>query len=186
MLSLWPELILQAFRDSPPGSALPSPLIAERAGIHTNQVTGRLGLMAEFEIVTRQPGSTKPMYWVIGPAADPALAIARMRQATQRPRPERPGAARTRVMRAQQTRVVGKLRALMQAGVPLDDGEAAKRLIDEAMDEAWSILAAKDWPGGRFTGAEVDLLVASELRQISEAAERARDNLRQALAMMLG
>lgn len=185
MLSLWPERILQAFLDSPAGCALPSPLIARRAGITSLGICGRLDRMAEHGLVATQDRRAKPVHWTLRPVDDPSVAIARMRQQLRRQRGKpRPVAEPTRAMRAQQARVVGRMRALMEAGIPLDI-QTAVRLLDEAMDVGRAVIAAKATPGCRFTGAEVDLLVAHELRQISEAAERARDNLRQALDMML-
>ena len=72
----------------------------------------------------------------------------------------------------------------MLDGPPLDTGEAATRLLAEAVEMAKAVIAAKDWPGGRFTGAEVDLMVAHEVRQISEAARRATEILREALGVI--
>lgn len=58
------------------------------------------------------------------------------------------------------------------------------RALSAAIDAARDVMAAKLSPRCRFKAAEVDVMVARELRQISEAAERARRNLAKALEVM--
>lgn len=183
MLSSWPERILQAFRDSPPGAVLPSPLIAQRADVDQRVITRRLDSMTEFGIVICESRQTKPARWMLGPAPDPDLAISRMRQAHRRERQERrPISAQTRSKRAQQASVVGKMRAMMQAGPTPPDGHA--QALADVMEVARAVLAAKIRPGCRFNGAEVDLMVAAELRRIEDAARLAREALLAALWVM--
>jgi hypothetical protein len=77
--------------------------------------------------------------------------------------------------------VHGSLRDLLASSEEATTGDPLRGLV-EAMDAARQVLAAKR--SSRFKGAEVDLLVARELRQIAEAAERAKVNLLQALEVM--
>lgn len=79
--------------------------------------------------------------------------------------------------------VYGSMRDFLATGDHVVTGDPLRGLV-EAIDAARKVLAAKNNPGARFKGAEVDLLVARELRQISEAAERAKVNLAQALEVM--
>jgi hypothetical protein len=79
--------------------------------------------------------------------------------------------------------VYGSLHDFMATGDTATCGDPLRGLAD-AMDAARKVLATKDKPGARFKGSEVDLLVARELRQIAEAAERAKANLAQALEVM--
>lgn len=58
------------------------------------------------------------------------------------------------------------------------------RMLANAIDAARALMSAKHSPTCRFKGAEVDVMVARELRAISEAAGRATLNLTQALEVM--
>jgi len=75
-----------------------------------------------------------------------------------------------------------KLRSLFFSGDGIVTGDVSL-LTAEAMQAARDALARK--ASSRFRGAEVDVFVARELRAISEAAIRARDNLRAAVEGML-
>lgn len=77
----------------------------------------------------------------------------------------------------------GKLCDLFRSGVSAVTGDPMRSLLD-AIDAGRKVLDAKTAKGCRFNGAEVDRLVARELRQIAEAAERAKVNLAQALEVM--
>lgn len=79
--------------------------------------------------------------------------------------------------------MVGRLRGLMLDGESAITGDTL-RLLSDALRAARAVLDAKR--DCRFHGAEVDLMVARELRQVSEAAQRAAANLRQALEVMQG
>jgi hypothetical protein len=79
--------------------------------------------------------------------------------------------------------LVGKLRDLFNSGRDAVIGDPLQ-LLNDALDAAKAVDTAKDYPGCRFKAAEVDLLIARELRAISETAVRARANLLQALEIM--
>lgn len=86
-------------------------------------------------------------------------------------------------LQVEHTELHGKLCDLFRSGVNAITGDPMRSLLD-AVDAGRKVLAAKSSPHCRFKGAEVERLVARELRQISEAAERAKVNLAQALEVM--
>lgn len=181
MISNWPERIVQVFRDHPPGAVLPSPFIARRASLPQGAITRRLDLMAEHSIVVCEARQAKPARWVLT-SQEPEAAIARMRMTSRRARGERKiPSERSRALSITQARVIARMRAMMLVGPAVVDPSPD---VAEAMEAARVLLAAKLQAGCRFTGAEVDLLIARELRQVSEAAQRAAESLRQALEAM--
>lgn len=74
------------------------------------------------------------------------------------------------------------LRALMDTGAEVSTGDPLRALAD-ALDVAREVLAAGR-KGERFKGAEVELLVARELRSITTAAQLAVHTLKQALEVL--
>ena len=78
--------------------------------------------------------------------------------------------------------MVGSLRTMMDVGSTVATGDPLRALAD-ALDAARKVLSAK--PGTRFNGAEVDLLVARELRSITVAAQLATQTLNEALEVLL-
>lgn len=115
------------------------------------------------------------------PAARPEPAYApRARPAAQ----ESPRWRRVQQDLAEPTSVLhGKLCDLFRQGTAAITGDPMRLLLD-AIDAGRKVLDAKAAPGCRFNGAEVDRMVARELRQVAEAAQRARVNLERALEVM--
>lgn len=77
--------------------------------------------------------------------------------------------------------MVGQLRDMFFLGDANVTGDPL-RMLSNAIDAARAVMSAKT--ASRFKGSEVDLLVARELRSISEAADRATRNLTNALEIM--
>jgi hypothetical protein len=78
--------------------------------------------------------------------------------------------------------MVGNLRTLMDDGGAVSTGDPLRALAD-AMDAARAVLAAGR-TSKRFAGAEVELLVARELRSITIAAQLAVTTLNEALEVL--
>jgi hypothetical protein len=78
--------------------------------------------------------------------------------------------------------MVGTLRTLMDDGTAVSTGDPLRALAN-AMDVARAVLTAGR-KSGRFAGAEVDLLVARELRSITIAAQLAVSTLNEALEVL--
>lgn len=74
----------------------------------------------------------------------------------------------------------GSLRTLMDVGNAVATGDPLRAIAD-AMDAARAVLTA---PRERFKGAEVELLVAREIRSITVAAQLATATLQQALEVL--
>lgn len=80
------------------------------------------------------------------------------------------------------TVLAGNLRTLMDDGSAASTGDPLRALAD-AMDAARAVLAAGR-AGKRYKGAEVELLVARELRSITIAAQLAVTTLNEALEVL--
>lgn len=180
--SQWPERTLRAVRGS--AAALSASEIARSAGLPLGSMLDRLHELARYGVVTCCSPKTHPTLWALGPA-DHEAAIARMRQESKQPQSETRKSAMSRAKQSAQAKVAGRLRDLMLVGSNAISGDPLRELAD-AMDAARAVMAARYEPGCRFGGAEVDIMVARELRQISEAARRATLNLREALGVLTG
>lgn len=183
IISKWPEKALQALRSRPPGAVMSSVEIAQAAGLTQHSMVPRLDQMARHGIVARHSKATRPMLWTLGPADDPAAALANLRAEGGRKSDTR-AISMQRAKQTAQSAMVGQLRDLMLVGTSSVSGDPLRELV-EAMDAARAVMAARYQPGCRFSGAEVDVMVARELRQISEAARRATVNLRASLWILL-
>lgn len=170
-----------------PGAVMSTSDIAREAELDKGTMSMRLDQLARYGIVACHSRASRPMLWTLGLAADLDAAIVEMRKVWRMSRAthDNRASAMTRAKRAAQSAAVGKLRDLMLDGSAAVSGDPL-RLLADALDAARLVQAAKRLPGCRFTGAEVDLMVARELREISEAARRATVNLREALVVLAG
>jgi hypothetical protein len=170
----------------PAGAALSTSDIAREAELDKGTMSMRLTQLARYGVVACHSRSARPMLWTLGPAADLDAAIVEMRKVWHMSRAthDNRASAMDRAKLAAQTQAVGKLRDLMFDGSAAASGDPL-RLLADALEVARLVRTAKLRPGCRFTGAEVEIMVASELRQISEAARLATGNLREWLGVML-
>lgn len=76
--------------------------------------------------------------------------------------------------------LTGSLRTLMDCGSAVPTGDPLRAIAD-MMDAARAVLTA---PRSRFKGAEVELLVAREIRSVTLAAQLATTTLQQALEVL--
>ncbi len=182
--SQWPEKVAAVFAGRPADAILSTTEIAASARLRASTLSARLKFLSTYGIVAHHSTVGRSFMWTRGPVEDQAAAIAQLREDSFAVPVDSGSVAMRHAKETQQDAMVCQLRDLMLDGSTTVTGDPL-RLLSEALDVARLVRAAKLRPGGRFSGAEVDVMVARELRHISEAAERARDNLRQALDMML-
>lgn len=175
--------IIEALRDKPPGSRVTRTDARLFLGL-PGTIEPRRAVAAGF-LVYHPPdfGTGAPAAWTLGRPCPSFL-----------PNNRQPTDRRSREERRHQERreeppplavtpeLFGRLRAVMFDGLDIESGDPVM-LLAEARQAAQQVLAHKG--AGRFSGAEVEAFVARELRAVSEAAARARDNLRQALEVTL-
>lgn len=184
--------VIEALRSHPAGTRLRTGELAMQAGVSVENfviLTARgveAGLLLKHERVFGQGGG-----YVWSVPTDFA-AVVEPAQPELETRPTGPHIAsafehenwrQVQIEQREPSTLVGTLRDLVATGDHATTGDPLRSLSD-AIAAARQVLAAKSVPGCRFQGAEVDQMVARELRQISEAAERAKTNLMQALEVM--
>lgn len=169
--------MIEELRKLPPGGRITSTRLAFTLGVEARRFRGSPQIIAAGYVVFHAPSTRNTTgAWSLGPVRCPEFAPERRRRAELDIDADAPRVDEVSV------ELVGRLKESFYSAEAVTTGDSLI-LLAEALQAAREALARKE--GGRFKGAEVDLFVARELRAISEAAMRARDNLRAAVAGML-